>query len=150
MKNLLWLLAMLALAIPALGATATLLDQQQLQARMEKSPPCCIIDARSTSKQKQDLIAAAVLYKPGFAITPTPGGYALVVADTDAAALKLARQLSAASGQDVVAIKGGYATWAALAGTGEATNQYDPTAPRSFTIPRNTCEQGKPLRVYDK
>lgn len=77
---------------------------------------------------------------------PSRAGFALVVGDNDQQALEIAQSVSRKSGQDVYAVKGGYAAWRqAQEGGGKPT---EIIMPQNFTIPSNTCEQGQALHEY--
>ncbi|BCB27411.1 hypothetical protein SKTS_22970 [Sulfurimicrobium lacus] len=142
MKRLLAL--MCALSAPAWAATAALLDSAQLVEMLKKNQPCCIIDARGEGPRKQQPIPFAVIYKEG--VKPKPGGYALVVGDSDRQAMETAQSVSRKSGQDVYAVKGGYAAWRQAKEGGGKTAET--IMPQNFTIPSNTCEQGQALHEY--
>lgn len=73
---------------------------------------------------------------------------AVVVGDTDAHALAVAKTLARSSAHDVYAVKGGIATWKAT----EHQLQAEAGKPGwkfSFVVPHNTCEQGKPLQIFE-
>ncbi|MBI5437900.1 MAG: hypothetical protein HY936_02955 [Nitrosomonadales bacterium] len=73
---------------------------------------------------------------------PMKNGLVLIVADTDAAALKIAQSIPAGADRNVFAVMGGAETWQRV--SSEAASR--PAMPDSFVIPANTCEQGKPLQ----
>jgi hypothetical protein len=136
-----------AWAASAVAAVATLLDGTQLAEVLKKDQPCCVIDARSEGRRKQHPIPFAVIYNAG--VKPRPGGYAVVVGDNDPQALAAAQAVSKKSGQNVYAVKGGYATWQQVqAGGNESSAGSEIVAPQRFTIPSNTCEQGQSLHEY--
>lgn len=136
-----------ALSASAWAAGAALLDGAQLAEVLKKDQPCCVIDARSEGRRKQQPIPFAVTYQEG--VKPKPGGFAVVVGDNDPQALAVAQNVSKKSGQDVYAVKGGYATWQQVqAGGNKSSAGPETVAPQSFTIPSNTCEQGQALHEY--
>ena len=149
MRNLGRILIMLACALsaPAWAAKAALLDSAQLREVLKKGPPCCVIDARSEGRRKQQPIPFAVIYNEG--VKPKSGGYAVVVGDNDPQAQAAAQAVSKKSGQDVYAVKGGYAAWKQVqAGGNKYSVGTENVSPQRFTIPSNTCEQGKALHEY--
>lgn len=149
MRNLARVLIMLACALsaPAWAAKAALLDSAQIWEVLKKGQPCCVIDARSEGRRKQQPIPFAVIYQEG--VKPKPGGFAVMVGDNDPQALAAAQAVSKKSGQDVYAVKGGYATWKQVqAGGNKSSARTEIVAPQRFTIPSNTCEQGKALHEY--
>ncbi|OIP15995.1 MAG: hypothetical protein AUK53_03690 [Betaproteobacteria bacterium CG2_30_59_46] len=146
MRKFLILLAW-AVSVPAWAAGAALLDGAQLREVLKKGQPCCVIDARSEGRRKQQPIPFAVVYQEG--VKPKPGGFAVVVGDSDERALAAARSVAGKSGEDVYAVKGGYAAWKQVqAGGNKSSAGTELVAPQSFTIPSNTCEQGKALHEY--
>lgn len=149
MRNLARVLIILtcALSASAWAAKAALLDGAQLEEVLKKDQPCCVIDARSEGRRKQQPIPFAVIYNEG--VKPKPGDYAVVVGDNDPQALAVARSVAGKSGQDVYAVKGGYAAWRQVqAGGNKSSAGMEIVAPQRFTIPSNTCEQGKALHEY--
>jgi hypothetical protein len=141
-------LVALALALSGGGAaagTSALLDRAGLSALIERTPECCVIDARKESERVLRPIAFAIELQPALRIKA--GSTALVVADDDARALAVAQAVAARSDGDAMAVKGGYATWQALRQASTATSS---TLPKIFTIPSNTCEQGKALHEFKR
>ncbi|PWB51980.1 MAG: hypothetical protein C3F18_08655 [Nitrosomonadales bacterium] len=142
-----WLLMLSwALYSPAWAATAALLDGNHLREVLKKNQPCCVIDARGEGARKQQPIPFAVIYKEG--IKPKPGGFALVVGGNDRQALEIAQAVARKSGQDVYAVKGGYAAWIQIQAGGGKSAAPETLMPQNFTIPSNTCEQGQALHEY--
>lgn len=141
------IIAVMALALPlhAWAGTAALLDSAQLIQVLHTGAPCCLIDARSEPMRKKSPIPFAVNYREGLAISPL--GFAMVIADTDHRALTVARALAAPGNGRIYAVEGGYDTWAKIQ-PGAASAAPKSSMPKSFTIPSNTCEQGKPLHEY--
>ena len=135
------------LPVPAWAARAELLDGARLAEVLKKNQPCCVIDAREEGRRKQQPIPFAVIYKES--IKPKRGGFAVVVGDNDQKALEVAQTISKKSGEDVFAVKGGYATWKQVRDGGKnATSGPESIMPQNFTIPSNTCEQGQALHEY--
>jgi hypothetical protein len=133
--------ALIALGI-AMGAAAevSLRDTAALEAFLSGNTPCCVIDARSAANRKRAPLADTLAYRKDLKINPT--GVVVVIADSDARALEVGELLAAGSmAQEVYAVKGGVATWRAASVSGLFK-----TRPRSFVIPKNTCEQGTPLQ----
>lgn len=136
-----------ALSASAWAAGAALLDGAQLREVLKKGQPCCVIDARSEGRRKQQPIPFAVIYQES--VKPKPGGFAIVVGDNDPQALAAAQAVSKKSGQDVYAVKGGYDAWKRVqVGGNKSSAGTGIVAPQRFTIPSNTCEQGKALHEY--
>jgi hypothetical protein len=129
-------------AVPAWAGNASLLDGPQLAALLKSGKPCCVIDARSESLRKQAPIPFAVIHREGISIAQT--SFAIVVADYDLKALEIAQHLVTSDGRDIYAVKGGYTTWWQI----EMGVMSQTGAPRRFTIPSNTCEQGKALQEF--
>lgn len=139
-----WIAVIIAVifAVPAWAGDASYLDAPQFAMLLQKSKPCCVIDARSEGLRKQAPIPFAVIHREGLSIKQT--SFAIVVADYDLKAMEVARQLVTPEGKNIYALKGGYATWqqikkgiTPLSGT-----------PKRFTIPSDTCEQGEPLHEF--
>jgi len=133
--------ALVALGI-AMGAAAevSLRDTAALEAFLSGNTPCCVIDARSAGNRKRAPLADTLPYRTGLKINPT--GVVVVIADTDARAIEIGERLAESSkAKEVYAVKGGIATWKAATIAGLLK-----TRPRSFVIPKNTCEQGTPLQ----
>lgn len=134
-------------AAPSTHAAAALLqDEAQLEALLATSPQCCVIDARSAQRRKEVELPGALAYGEGLRIRPTSA--VVVMADTDARALAVARTLAKTSPHNVYAVKGGLPAWRAV----EVRLQAQASKPGSkytFVVPFNTCEQGKPLHVFE-
>jgi hypothetical protein len=132
-------IAAMWIAAPA-AAEVSLRDTAALEAFLSGNTPCCVIDARSAANRKRDPLADTLPYRKGLKINPT--GVVVVIADTDPAAVEVGERLAESSkAQEVYAVKGGIATWKAATIAGLLK-----TRPRSFVIPKNTCEQGTPLQ----
>ena len=143
MKGLFLRIAIAALALlPALPSTAavTLRDKPALDDFFKNKVPCCVIDARGEKSRKAAPLANTLVYRKGLKINPT--GVVVVVADTDARAVEVGEALAASSkAKEVYAVQGGASTWRAATGGSLFSRM-----PRSFVIPKNTCEQGTPLQ----
>lgn len=132
-------IAAVLFALPA-DADVALRDKAELEAFLASKTPCCVIDARSGKNRKSAPLADTLPYRKGLKINPS--GVVVVVADTDARALEVGNILANSSkASDVYAVKGGVATWRTVTGTSLFASR-----PRSFVIPKNTCEQGVPLQ----
>jgi len=139
--------ALLPVAFLAAAATAyadaALRSPVQLKLALRSSPPCCVIDARPAAQREAHPLAEALPYRDDLKIVPT--ATVVVVADTDARALEVARALAGAHpGNTIVAVEGGVAAWESVL----AAQSGEPPGGRafSFVIPKNTCEQGTPLQ----
>lgn len=129
-------------------AQVTAKDRQQLTAALTASTPCCVIDGRSAASRKQQPLADALVYRPDLRIKPTAA--VVVIADRDLDAMQIGETLARKHpGKQIIAVKGGIKTWqeashaAALLAAGIGIPG---GGSRSFVIPSNTCEQGKPLQ----
>ncbi|MEO8332022.1 MAG: hypothetical protein ABI479_06280 [Gallionella sp.] len=131
---------------PVYAGTSGFINVAQLKELLNKDQPCCVIDARDAGSRKKQPIPVAIVYRDN--IKSKAGGYALIVGKDDKQALKLAQKISAKSDGDVFAVAGGYATWQQAQSVGDMSSGKVDGMPRSFIIPSNTCEQGKPLQVY--
>ena len=142
MKWLAFLLAWIAPGIATAAGIALLLDNTQLAEALKSGQPCCVIDARSEGPRRQNPIPFAVIHREGLTISATT--FAIVIADNDQRALDVARALAVLNKGKIYAVKGGFAAWQqTVAGGAGGTSM-----PKSFTIPSNTCEQGKPLHEF--
>lgn len=137
--------AIVALGAPAAWGEVHLLARAPLVQALKDKPPCCVVDARTDAQRQSKPIAEAMPYRPGMKIVPT--ATVVVVADTDAAALAVAKALDKSyPGKTIAAVKGGQPVWEAVlvdleVASGSVKGSY------SFVIPRNTCEQDKPLQT---
>lgn len=141
-----WIAAfLLALMTPgrALAAgIALLLDGTQLAEVLKSGQPCCVIDARSEGPRKQNPVPFAVIYRDGM---PVAGNsFAIVIADNDQRALDVAKGLAVLNAGKIYAVKGGFGAWQQTVAGGVGGT----SMPKGFTIPSNTCEQGKPLHEF--
>ena len=139
-------LALQGVALSASAATASLRDDAQLVALLTKSPQCCVIDARSAPRRKEAELPDALVYSEDLRIKPS--SVVIVLADADAQALTVAKTLAKSSPHDVYAVKGGYIAWQSVEIRLQA-QAAKPGSKFSFVIPHNTCEQGKPLHVFE-
>ena len=142
---LLTCVALLGAGGSAWAGAASLRNDAELFTLLQPSPACCVIDARSAKARQAEAMPGALQYRDGLRIKPT--SHAVVVADTDAQALAVARKLAGASAHEIYAIKGGVPAWRAVEGRLQAHASKAGTR-FSFVIPHNTCEQGKPLQVF--
>jgi hypothetical protein len=144
MKNLGQYLILLAgvMSLPLWAGQAQLVDGAMLKELLKKDQPCCVIDARDEGRRKQNPIPFSVTYQKGIKVA---GAYAVVVGDRDAQALTVAQAVAKNSAADVYAVKGGYITWQEAKGNAVDANTL---TPQNFTIPHNTCEQGKALQEF--
>ena len=132
-------LAILMLPTLCLAAGEILLGDAELAAKLEKVRDYQLLDARNAEAQRLAPIAFSTKYQK---MMPIKNGLVLIVADTDAAALKIARSIAANADRNVFAVKGGAETWQHVSSkTSPQSSMSD-----SFVIPMNTCEQGKPLQ----
>lgn len=139
MRVLYAVIAAMWFAAPA-AAEVSLRDTAALKAFLAGDRPCCVIDARAAASRKRAPLADSLAWRKDLQINPT--GVVVVIADSDARALEVGELLAASSkAQEVYAVKGGIATW----NTASISSLFK-TRPRSFVIPKNTCEQGTPLQ----
>lgn len=130
--------------LPGLAAAAAVeaYDRDQLIAALEKSAPCCVIDARSAGKRLAKPLADSLVYRRGMKINPTAA--VAVIGDTDDIAVRAAEDVAATNAApQVIAVKGGMRTWEAATSAGRSGD----AANRLFVIPKNTCEQDTPLQI---
>jgi hypothetical protein len=129
-------------------ADVKLMGKAQLVLALQSQPPCCVVDARSEDRRKALPLAEALPYRPGMKVNPT--ATVVVVADADAAAMKVARALDKAyPGKPIVAVKGGHPVWESILIDQQAASG-SVQGSRSFVIPRNTCEQDTPLQILPR
>lgn len=132
-------MALLLSPVSGLAAVDLLLDEAGLSAKLDQVQDYQLLDARNAEAQRNSPIAFSTRYQK---TTPIKKGLVLVVADTDAAALEIAKAIPAASDCSVFAVKGGSAAWQrVMARVPQITS-----VSGSFVIPKNTCEQGKPIQ----
>ncbi len=139
-------LASQVVALSTHAAIASLQDDAHLVALLTKSPQCCVIDARSAQRRKEAELPGALAYSEELRIKPT--SVVIVLADTDARSMAVARTLAKTSPHNVYAVKGGYLAWQSV----EVRLQAQASKPGSkftFVIPLDTCQQGTPLHVFE-
>ncbi len=136
---LIWLCSVFLL-LPKVCAAKddVLLGRDEVTAKIRQTEKYQLLDARNATAQRDASIAFSTKYRKTMAIKK---GLVLIVADTDTAAVEIARSISSVPGRSVFAVQGGAETWRQVAA--EAS---PPAMPDSFVIPMNTCEQGKPLQ----
>jgi hypothetical protein len=132
-------LALLLLPTLSFGAEGLLLEEDALSAKLDQAQDYQLLDARSAAAQRNIPIAFSTRYQ---ITTPIKKGLVLIVADTDAAALEIAKSIPAASDRFVFAVKGGGQAWQRVV----AKATLGTSVSGSFVIPKNTCEQGKPMQ----
>lgn len=135
-----WCGVFLALLMaPAVGAEALLLDEDALLKKVGKDQDYQLLDARNPETRQIAPLAFSTRYWINVRINKA---LVLIVADTDAEAVEIARSIPAAAGRAVFAVKGGFEAWQRVAKkTSPAVS-----VSTSFVIPKNTCEQGKPIQ----
>jgi hypothetical protein len=122
-------------------AETALRDRSGLAVAISRSGYCCVVDARSPPLRDKTPIAESVPWRKGVKVNPTAA--IVVIADTDADAVRIGRDLERSTGaKEVFAVKGGEPTWRAY--LAEALGAPPPGV--SFIIPRNTCESGETLQ----
>jgi hypothetical protein len=131
--------AILMLPTLCLAEGELLLGDAELAAKLEKASDYQVLDARSADAQRSAPIAFSTRYQK---VMPINNCLVLIVADTDAAALEIARSIPAHADRNVFAVKGGAKTWQHV--SSKTSPQFSMSD--SFVIPMNTCEQGKPLQ----
>lgn len=141
--RLLLALALLGAPLASHAGKVELVDEAALRARLARSGPCCVIDARSAASQAQAPVEGAIPYRRDLRINPTSA--VVVIADSDARALEIGRAVGAASdAREVYAVTGGVQAWQAASRPAAGAPSGPPL---TFVIPRNTCEQGVPLET---
>jgi|GEM_PF-2873439 len=134
-----WVGFLLWLLVPALAWAdgAALLDEQAVAAKLATVTDYQLLDARGSEAQRLAPLPFSTRYQQG---TSVKQGVVFIVADDDASALKIAAAIPTES-RAVYAVKGGAGSWQ------RAMNQLPSpsSVSKSFVIPKNTCEQGKPL-----
>jgi hypothetical protein len=133
------LLAMALASAPGFAADAQFIEEVALQKIVSKDQDYQLMDARDPEMQQIAPLAFSTRYKLNVPITKA---LVLVVADTDAEALEVARSIPAAEGRAVYAVKGGFEIWQRVIKQAASPA----AASKSFVIPKNTCEQGKPIQ----
>jgi hypothetical protein len=132
-------LALLMLPGAGMGAEAMLLEESALLKKLEQGQDCQLIDARSPEMQQLAPLAFSTRYSINVSINKA---LVLVVAESDAEAVEIASSIPAAAGRVVFAVKGGFEVWQRVAAKASPVTSVSKT----FVIPKNTCEQGKPIQ----
>ena len=132
-------LSLLLLPILSFGAEGVLLDEGALSAKLDQVQDYQLLDARNAEAQRNTPIAFSTRYQ---STTPIKKGLVLIVADTDAAALEIAKAIPAATDRSVFAVKGGCDSWQRVMAKASPVTSVS----GGFVIPKNTCEQGKPIQ----
>lgn len=147
-----------ALGVMAFGlsqgawAQASLRDEVDLIEQLKPSPPCCVIDARAESARHKRPLPEALVYRADLRIVPTAA--VVVVADDNAAALKVADKLAEQHpGKSIYAVRGGASAWGFVTKALEKAQASSAGAPPAggigFVIPKNTCESGTSLQLLN-
>ena len=141
-----WALLLIVMTIDA-HAAPRLLDKMALVDMLASSPPCCVVDARTSSERGQHPIKDALVYRSSMRINPT--ATVVVVGDTDAKALGAAKALDKGHpGKVIVAVRGGFPVWESILIDKEHATSVQGSS--SFVIPKNTCEQDTPLQILPR
>lgn len=133
------LLAMALVSVPGLAADVQFIEEVALLKIVSNDQDYQLMDARAPEMQQIAPLAFSTRYRLNVPITKA---LVLVVADTDAEALEVARDIPAAEGRAVYAVRGGFETWQRVIKQAASPA----AASKSFVIPKNTCEQGKPIQ----
>lgn len=141
MKGVLWSLLLALLWSPpvSLGAETQLVEEETLLKIVGKDQDYQLIDARSPEMQQLAPLAFSTRYQLNVVINKA---LVLVVADSDEEALAVVQDIPAATGRTVYAVKGGFESWQRVAKQASSPA----SASKSYVIPKNTCEQGKPIQ----
>ena len=132
-------LLFLLLPVSGYAAEEMLLDEMALSIKLDQTQDYQVLDARSAEAQRNTPIAFSTRYQR---TTPVKKGLVLIVADTDAAALEIAKSIPSTSDRTVFAVKGGGAAWQRVMAKSSPVT----SIPGGFVIPKDTCEQGKPIQ----
>jgi hypothetical protein len=122
-----------------MGAEPLLLDENALSKKIEQVEDCQLIDARDPETQRLAPLAFSTRYGIN---TRFNKALVLIVAETDAEAVEIAQSIPAAKGRSVFAVKGGDEAWQRVAAKASRATSVS----KSFVIPKDTCEQGKPIQ----
>jgi hypothetical protein len=132
-------LVLLLAPVSGIAAEELLLDENALSSKLDQALDYQLLDARNAEAQRNTPIAFSIRYQKS---TPIKKGLVLIVADTDAAALEIAKAIPAAGDRVVHAVKGGGAAWQRVMAKSSPAS----LGSGSFVIPKDTCEQGKPIQ----
>lgn len=138
-----WPILVLAfgVALPAAAEGVVVYDEAGLTGALVRGAYCCVVDARSDVERKRDPVDQAVLYRKGLKVTPSAA--VVVIADNEAEGVRIGNLVARTNqAKDVFVVKGGAGAWRASL----AAAQGAPPSSMTFVIPKNTCEQGKPLQ----
>lgn len=136
-------LTLLMLPGLCIGAEPLLLEEGTLSKKIEQIQDYQLIDARNPEAQRIAPIAFSTCYRINVTFIK---GLVLVVADTDAEAVAITQAVPAAPGRSAFAVKGGAEAWQRVAAKASPVTSVS----RSFVIPKNTCEQGKPIQELQR
>jgi hypothetical protein len=122
-----------------MGAEPLLLDDDALSKKIEQVQDYQLLDARDPETQRIAPLAFSTRYGINARIDKA---LVLVVADSDAEAVEIARSIPAENGRAAFAVKGGDEGWRRVTAKASTATSVSKT----FVIPKNTCEQGKPIQ----
>src|SRR3970040_1050001 len=94
--------ALLILPTMSFAAEDLLLNEDSLAAKIGKEPNCQLLDGRSPEARRSAPLAFSMRYQKNMAIKK---GLVFVVADSDEAALEIARSIAADAERSVYAVK---------------------------------------------
>jgi hypothetical protein len=132
--------ALLALPALSLAADDLLLDEISLEKKVGREPNCQLLDGRSAEARRLAPLAFSVRYEKTVAVKK---GLVFIVADSDEAALEIARAIPADAGRSVYAVKGGADAWKRV-----QSKTATAVAP-GFVVPKGTCDLGAPSLKFD-
>jgi hypothetical protein len=132
-------LALILLPTLSFAAEGVLLEEGALSVKLDQVQDYQLLDARNAEAQRNAPIAFSTRYQ---STTPVKKGLVLIVADTDAAALEIAKSIPAAADRSIFAVKGGCDSWQRVMAKATPVTSMS----GGFVIPKNTCEQGKPIQ----
>jgi hypothetical protein len=136
-------LTLLMLPGLCMGAESLLLDEDTLAKKVGQDQDYQLLDARNTQAQRIAPIAFSTCYRINVTFSK---GLVLIVADSDAEAVAIAQSVPAAPGRSVFAVIGGFDAWQRVASRSSPVTSVS----RSYVIPKNTCEQGKPIQELQR
>jgi hypothetical protein len=133
--------ALLILPTMSFAAEDLLLNEDSLAAKIGKEPNCQLLDGRSAEARRSAPLAFSMRYQKNMAIKK---GLVFVVADSDEAALEIARSIPADAERSVFAVQGGADAWKRV--QAKTATAVEPTG---FVVPKGTCDLGKPSLKFD-
>lgn len=138
-------LGLLLALLPTLcwAGSEVLLDEAKLSALIAKNNEYQLLDARNAAAQRSAPIAFSTTYRINM---PISNGLVLIVADDDKTAVAIAQSIPMAMSRSVYAVQGGSEILQKVITTAPATTSVS----GSFVIPKNTCEQGKPIQKLQR